>query len=112
MTRCAARSRASDRIDRLASTRRVGMLIPEERRHLTAGPRLGEVPGGAGAVGVLARGGANAREILERARAVLLVVLEHSEPEWPTVEEWGSLLPSWFVAACGPEMSREEADRW
>lgn len=88
------------------------MIGPEERRHLTDGPRPGEVPGGVGTVGVLARGGADGGEVLDRSRAVLLAVLERSGPEWPTVEEWRSLLPPWFVAACGPEMSREDAERW
>ena len=88
------------------------MIVPEERRHLMDGPRPGELPGGAGTASVLARGGADAHDVLDRSRAVLLAVLEHSGPEWPTVEEWRLLLPAWFVAACGPETSREDAQRW
>ncbi|QRP49055.1 hypothetical protein [Amycolatopsis sp. FDAARGOS 1241] len=65
-----------------------------------------------GIVEVLARGGAGGVEVLGRSRAVLLEVLEHSGPGWPTVEEWRSILPPWFVAACGPEMRREDAERW
>jgi hypothetical protein len=63
-------------------------------------------------VRVVARGSASAREVLDRCRAVLLKVLEHSGPEWPAEREWTSILPLWFVAACGPEMSREDAARW
>lgn len=88
------------------------MIVLEEVRHLTDGPRPGEVPGGVGTVGVLARGGADSTEVLDRSRAVLLAVLEHSGPEWPTLEEWRSLLPPWLVAASGAEMSRENAERW
>jgi hypothetical protein len=88
------------------------VIVPEEQKHLTDGARPGEVPGGAGTVTVLARDGADAVEVLERARAVLLGVLEHSGPKWPALEEWRLLLPPWFVAACAPEMSREDAEHW
>jgi hypothetical protein len=63
-------------------------------------------------VSVLARTGVDARVVLDRCRVVLLAVLDHSGPEWPTVEEWRSFLPAWFVAACGPEKSGEDAERW
>jgi hypothetical protein len=92
--------------------RRVPVIVPEEMRHLTDGPRPGEVPGGAGTVSVLARGGSDAGEVLDRSRAVLLMVLERSGPQWPAAEEWRSLLPPWFVAACGPPVPREETQRW
>jgi hypothetical protein len=88
------------------------LIPPEEQRHLTAGPRPGEVPGGIGLVGVFARGGVDACEVLDRARVVLFEVLRHSGPVWPTIEEWRSYLPPWFVTACAPEMSREDAERW
>ncbi|WP_406642528.1 hypothetical protein [Amycolatopsis sp. WGS_07] len=87
------------------------MIGPEERRHLMSGPRSGQVAGGVGTVDVLACEG-NGTEILSRAQAVLLTILEYSEAEWPAVEEWRALLPSWFVAACGEEMRREDAERW
>lgn len=88
------------------------MIPPEERRHLVDGPRPGEVPGGVGTISVLARGGADADVVLDRCRAVLAVVLDYSGPGWPGLKEWESLLPSWFVAACGPQGSREDAERW
>jgi len=87
------------------------VIVPEEQRHLAAGPRPGEEPGGVGAITVLARG-SEARTVLDRCRSVLAVILDHSGPEWPTVEEWRSLLPKWFVAASSPERSREDAERW
>lgn len=88
------------------------MIVPEEMRHLTSGPRPGEVPGGSGTASVLARGGADAGEVLDRSRAVLLAVLERSGREWPTTGQWRSLLPPWFAAACGPQVPREDAGRW
>lgn len=87
------------------------MIASEERRHLIDGPRPGEAPGGVGTVSVLARG-TDACVLLDRCRAVLAVVLDHSGPEWPSLEQWESLLPAWFVAASGQERSREDAERW
>jgi hypothetical protein len=88
------------------------VIVPDERRHLTEGPRHGELPGGAGTVDVFAHGGPDAAVILDRCRAVLLTVLEYAEKEWPSLEQWSSLLPTWFLAACAPARSREETERW
>lgn len=41
-----------------------------------------------------------AAPILESCREVMAAVLEHSEGEWPSLEEWKSILPRWFVDAC------------
>jgi hypothetical protein len=38
-------------------------------------------------------------------------VLNHQAP-WPSDDQWRSLLPKWFVEACAPEQSKEEAQRW
>src|SRR5436305_4029099 len=88
------------------------MIAPEERRHLTDGPRPGGEPGGAGTVKVVARGGPGARTLLARCREVLLTVLGQSETDWPSTVSWAELLPDWFVAACTPERSPAEAERW
>jgi hypothetical protein len=37
-----------------------------------------------------------------------VIVKAGSEPR--TVDEWTELLPSWFVEACAPERTREEAE--
>ena len=31
---------------------------------------------------------------------------------FPSVEEWRGFLPKWFVDACGPTLSREDAEAW
>lgn len=54
---------------------------------MTDGPHPYEVPGRAGTVDVLAPGGADGEEVLERSRAVLLVLLERSRREWQMAEE-------------------------
>ena len=87
------------------------MIPPEERRHLTDGPRPNERPGGAGTVLVYVRAGEDIRMILERCRSVMLTILDNSGQRWPSVERWRQILPEWFVAACAPEPSREEAER-
>jgi hypothetical protein len=88
------------------------MIAPDEERHLLSGPRPGEMPGGVGTINVLGEGGPGARVILERCRDVMAVVLEHSGPRWPAEHEWPALLPEWFIAACAPERSQAEAQRW
>src|SRR5919201_632644 len=50
-------------------------------------------------------------EVLQRARAILQIVLSHQAP-WPTDVQWRSLLPEWFVQSCAPEQTAEEAQRW
>jgi hypothetical protein len=50
--------------------------------------------------------------LLGRCREVLLVVLGYGESGWPPLATWHLVLPSWFVQACGPEQTAEEAARW
>ena len=51
-------------------------------------------------------------DIVARTREVLLIVNEASRVVWPSAEKWRKLLPSWFVASCAPERSKQEADAW
>jgi hypothetical protein len=50
------------------------------------------------------------REVLARIREVLQTVL--SQREWLAVDAWRSVLPDWFVTACLPEQTPEEAEGW
>jgi hypothetical protein len=89
------------------------VIPPEEMRHLTAGPRAGEMPGGAGLVVIEAESKeGHAVEILERAREVLTAVLTHIDGPWPTIEQWKQLLPAWFVESSAAGQSDEEVERW
>jgi hypothetical protein len=39
------------------------------------------------------------------------IVLRYRTEDWPSDAEWPSLLPAWFIAACAPERSHEQAER-
>lgn len=87
------------------------MIVQEERRHLIEGARAHESPDSSVLVSVTARS-EDPDAVLARCREVLLAVLQHADQEWPQTEQWVSLLPEWFVAACAPEQSAEEAAQW
>jgi hypothetical protein len=42
----------------------------------------------------------------------MLAVLDREAKAWPTVDEWRSLLPSWFVQASRAEISADAAEEW
>ncbi|TCC19248.1 hypothetical protein [Kribbella sindirgiensis] len=48
--------------------------------------------------------------LLERCREVMVKILQHGEEDWPDLPVWQRELPAWFVLACGPERTQEEAD--
>jgi hypothetical protein len=84
----------------------------DERRHVVDGSRSNEVPGGAGTVRLVARSPGTAGDVWERSRQVMIAVLDHSESSWPTLDQWRSILPRWFIDASGEEMSDAEAEDW
>ncbi len=88
------------------------MRHAHEAQHIQSGPDPGEMPSGIGLVRFNVHCAGNASAVLDRMREVLGVVTAQSGVGWPTLDEWRSRLPSWFVAMCAPEMSREEADAW
>jgi hypothetical protein len=49
--------------------------------------------------------------VVERCREVLSVVLRFGEEDWPSLERWAVELPGWFVGACAPKPTPEEAER-
>jgi hypothetical protein len=84
--------------------------VLEERRRL-----LGEGVAGVAEIAAieLSVGSADSGLLLQRCREVMEVVLRHDEQQdWPTLAGWRRELPEWFVVACGPEQSGEEAQRW
>jgi hypothetical protein len=52
-----------------------------------------------------------ASDSLTRMKEVVALV-ESSRSQWPSIEEWESILPQWFVLACGNPMSESEAREW
>lgn len=87
------------------------LIPPDELRHLSEGPRIGEVPGGAGLVEVAVATSGDIDAVLARCREVLLVVLQASRDEWPSGDTWSERLPRWFVQGCAAEEPAEAA-RW
>ena len=47
-------------------------------------------------------------------REVLEIVLERSQGEWPSLDEWKRVLPGWFLAACVDDAEVRDCviDRW
>lgn len=84
----------------------------DELRHLRFGPTPDERPGGAGVARFDLECDGNAAQVVGRCREVLEVVVGQDPDEWPTLSEWRSLLPGWFVAACAPEETTAERDLW
>jgi len=39
-------------------------------------------------------------------------MLANVGPPWPEVQVWSERLPQWFVRACAPEQTPEEAEAW
>ena len=89
-------------------------MTPEhELHHIDNGPDPLEAPGGIGLVTFDVDCDGNAQQVYERSREVLrIIVQQYEKPWWPPLEEWKRILPQWFVEACAPEESHEEAERW
>ena len=86
------------------------MTPAEELRHIREGA-AGEAP--PGELDTLEAPGDEAA--LARAREVLEAVAARApDGEWPGVDEWRSLLPAWFVAACVDDAEVRDCvlDRW
>lgn len=86
-------------------------MVEDELRRLRHGPRQDEKPTFL-PVDYTVRCGGEAELVLLRARQVLEIVLQASLRSWPSLKEWRSLLPKWFVDASSRERSAEEADEW
>lgn len=53
----------------------------------------------------------NSHDVLEKTVSVLKKVLESPVPVEGPVDEWGRILPPWFVKACFPEIDPDDAHR-
>ncbi len=87
------------------------MTPNEELQHLREGAGPSPPPGETDTIE--AAGGGRA---LARTRQVLEVVLERAARggEWPRVDEWRTLLPAWFAAACVDDAEVRDCvlDKW
>ncbi len=88
------------------------MTPADERRHLAEGAGAEVPPGALDVIEVEAEGGAG--RALGRVREALAPVLDHQEGAWPSLDEWKTLLPAWFVAACVDDRQVRDCvlDRW
>ncbi len=84
------------------------MFASKEKRHLLEGPRPGATPGGVGLVDVMARTDGSSEDLLDRCREVLEEILDAGPALWPSVDEWRSSLPQWFVRGCADEPAAED----
>lgn len=88
------------------------MSREDECRRLKKGPDLHEVPSPLGLSTLVATSNARSYEILARVQEVLNLVLDEIANDWEDVDGWSARLPHWFVDACAPESSREEAEQY
>ena len=88
------------------------LKVQAELHRLRKGPIPSEKAGGLGTVRFVARCPVGARDVLSRVIAVLQVIDESSPDGWPSNEEWARKLPKWFISACAPAMTQDEAERW
>jgi hypothetical protein len=84
----------------------------DELSRLLFGPELGRSPGALGTTRFIARCQGDADAVLRRAREVLGAVLRQPAEPWPSDEQWKAVLPKWFVDACAPAASKDEAEKW
>ena len=83
-----------------------------EQRRLREGLHGDEVPQGLCIDAFVVDCGIEPAALIARAKELLLCVNEQSESgKWPSDDEWKALLPDWFVAASGPDETREQALR-
>jgi len=88
------------------------MTNSNESRRLQSGPAQSEKLSGLGLVSFVVCCNGDADAVLRNSKDVMQVVLNFKAEDWPSLEEWRSELPAWFVAKCAPEVSVEEAERW
>ena len=88
------------------------MTLEEERRRLAGGADAEAPPAELDVIEVECEVGAALAQ--ERVREALTPVLEHQEGAWPSLDEWKTLLPSWFVEACVDDRQVRDCvlDKW
>lgn len=83
-----------------------------ELRRLENGPTMYERPSGMGTVNFIARCPMGSPEVLDKVKSVLKAVDDVVINDgWLSDEGWKTKLPEWFVIACAPAETREEAEK-
>ncbi|MCC5850444.1 MAG: hypothetical protein JJU29_20350, partial [Verrucomicrobia bacterium] len=86
--------------------------IKHEIARLKQSPSTYDSTEGIGIVRFIVRCPFGAAKVLDNAKYILMIVANNSFGDWPDDSEWNRLLPKWFVDACAPSPSQEEAERW
>ena len=87
------------------------MTPQEELVRLGQVGAAGELPGSTGLLRYVVEA-PDPAVVIARAADVLRVVLERSDPTWPSLDEWRRVLPTWFVAGFAPETTGQGQDAW
>lgn len=53
----------------------------------------------------------NASEVLQKTKEVVKRIIDCELSFEDSVDDWKSILPNWFVEACSPEITKEEAEK-
>jgi hypothetical protein len=87
-------------------------MLQAELSRLRTERLANEKTDGIGAVRFIVRCPLGAPDVLRRAKEVLSILDEAGLQEWPSDEEWTKKLPWWFVSACAPPMTTQQANEW
>jgi hypothetical protein len=82
----------------------------DEIRRLQEGLKEGALPGRI-ISSYVAHCAGDAQVVLDRCKEVLSIVLQPDSEDWPSIDEWRSRLPVWFVEKSAEEISQAEAER-
>ena len=92
------------------------MKPDDELRHVLRGVKPGETLVDHFQWTIEAASTHDSERVLERLREVMSAVVAGGFNEWPSVAEWQTRLPAWFVAKAAPTHTREEVEtflaRW
>jgi hypothetical protein len=84
-----------------------------ERGRLERSPSLNEKPGGFGTVRFVVQcPNVPSDIVLERVLSVLRVVDGAATDDWPSIDSWRQLLPSWFVQHFAADQSKEAVEEY
>ena len=82
----------------------------QELLRLQKSPTETKITNGIGVVRFIVRCPLGAKDVLKYAKSIHEIVLSNSCGQWPEVAEWKQRLPRWFIDACSPPLSQEEAE--
>lgn len=82
--------------------------LNRERRRLLHGAGAEMPAAGLGALELFVVSESSAEAVLDLVRQVLLRINRASRRPWPSLDQWRWLLPRWFVARAGDELTREQ----